>query len=290
MANELTTLARVKEYLGIATGTTTYDAQIESLITSTSRFVEKYCDVESWLSASHVEIHNGNGAGWVSLRNRPLTAVSRISTRPVTALTLSNESDSVQRASVQCTSTGITLSSTASGVVSSSTLLFATYVTLTDLSDAIEALGWTATIASGYELFPSSDLRSLQYASATSEPAELEIYTEELPISRIDEEPATIWGYFPCGVQNIEVRYTAGYANIDALPEDLEQGVIALTASMFNMTQSASSGSGGGVKREKIGDYEIERFDTTTLTSTNLSTFSTDAYALLQSFRRVRAL
>lgn len=278
----------MKEYLSLTD--TTYDALIDSLLTAMSRYVEKYCDVESWLTASYTEYHDGNGAGYIALRNRPVTAVTRIATCPRTVLEIANTSTSVQRAYVSVSSTGITLVSTASGSDTTTSLLFATYPTLAQLATAIEAVsGWDAVVSTEDANRLCSDLRYIQHAGAKESAAELEMYVEELPVSRIIEDTSTIWGCFPCGIQNIEVKYTAGYANVDALPEDLEQGVVALVGGMFRMTQT-SSGGGGGVKREKIGDYEIEHFDTTALTTTNLNTVSMDAYVLLQAYRRIHAL
>jgi hypothetical protein len=166
----------------------------------------------------------------------------------------------------------------------------AAFPTLTTMAAAINAsLGsWSATVASGYGGYATADLRQIQHVSAhvNDGPAELEMYVDELPISRIDESPGTIWGCFPCGIQNIELKYTAGYADVDSLPEDLEQAVVALTGSFFEISQT---GSTANTKSEKIGDYAISFFENTgSLGGTDtLQSMSLDAYMLLNAYRRL---
>src|SRR5690606_40925956 len=102
------------------------------------------------------------------------------------------------------------------------TLAFATYTTLSAIKEAIDAIGsgWAATVAgddNDYGKWPTADLKVIQgalNARSDSGGAELVLYADELPDYRLDAESGTLWGRFPQGYQNIEVRYTAGYATI----------------------------------------------------------------------------
>jgi hypothetical protein len=284
----LSTLARVKEYLGIASATTTYDAKINTLLTAVSRYVEKDCGVELFLNGTYTEYHNGNSHGFLTTRNVPITAVTRVATCPMTVLEIKNTLTSVQRATVSVSSANLTTVSTAAGVSTTTNNGIAVYTTLALMKTAIESVsGWECEIASGYESYPTADLRVIQHASAGRDdgPAEIEMYVDELPISRIDEAVGTIWGCFPRGIQNIEVKYTAGYADVDSLPEDLEQAVVALTGSFFELSQT---GSTANVKGEKIGDYAIQYFESTgsLLSTESMQSVSLDAFMLLAAYRR----
>jgi hypothetical protein len=252
--------------------------------------VEKYTGVEFWLTGSYTEYHNGNGRGFLTTRNIPITAVTRVATEPLVVMEIANTSTSHQRVYVNVNSTAIQLVRVTSGTTTTVNNTFAAFPTLSGMATEIDALGngWNATVTSGYESYLASDLRQIQHAAANSYdgPAELEMYVEELPISRIDENPGTIWGCFPCGIQNIELKYTAGYADVDSLPEDLEQAVVALTGSFFEISQS---GSTANTKSEKIGDYAISFFENTgSLGGTDtLQSMSLDAYMLLNAYRRL---
>jgi hypothetical protein len=285
--SNLTTLARVKEYLGIEDSDTTHDAKLTNLLAAASRYIESYCD-NIFTASTYTEYHSGRGAGWLSTRNTPISAITRVATEPATVLTIANTDTTNKRAYVSVGSTSVSWVRTPAAGSIAATAAFVTYPTLGDLADYFNALGggWVATVAAEDEDRLTSDLRSIQHVSAMGDGAELEMHVEELSLSRIDETTGTIWGRFPYGFQNIEVKYTAGYSSI---PDDVQAACAALAASMFNISESG--GGGGGVKREKIGDYEIERFDTTsTTTTTSISSLSTDAFMLLQPYKRIPAL
>src|SRR5690606_18715496 len=136
-----------------------------------------------------------------------------------------------QLARVSVSSSGMSLSRTASGVTSESTLAFATYTTLSALATAINALGngWTATVAgdsNDYGKWPTAYLKYIQGSlNARDNPAEIEMYVDDLSRYRLvtNDDSAYVYGAFPRGVQNIEVRYSSGYATI---PDAVKMGVL----------------------------------------------------------------
>lgn len=80
---DLTDLDSVKAWLsgGVGSGQggigTTNDALIGSLITSVSAFINQYLN-RTLLSASYVELYQGNGQSFMPLRQAPVTAVSAV--------------------------------------------------------------------------------------------------------------------------------------------------------------------------------------------------------------------
>ena len=179
-----------------------------------------------------------------------VSQITRLATRPLAVLTIQNTDTATnQRATIDKTATGVNLTRVASGVATTSTLLYATYPTLTALAGAITALanGWTATVAIGYSLWPSADLKPLQGAvTAINSAANLELFTEDLsawmggnwfdsdfgmvcsgPGWRLDADSGIIVGYFPQGYYNIRIDYSAGFAtDPDSMPADLQDACV----------------------------------------------------------------
>ncbi len=109
----LTTLARIKEYAGIDSAVTTYDTKLTNLGNSASRAIEKYCGV-FFLANDYTEVGSGNGSFIYEVLNSPINSISRVSTNRTTVLTVSNTTTTNQWATVAVSSTGLTLSRTAS--------------------------------------------------------------------------------------------------------------------------------------------------------------------------------
>lgn len=68
--NGLTTVARIKTFLGISG--TTYDTILERLINMVSDFVEGYCDRTFRETANSNEIYDGTGTNKLLLKNYPV--------------------------------------------------------------------------------------------------------------------------------------------------------------------------------------------------------------------------
>jgi hypothetical protein len=75
---DLTDLATVKAWLGLPADPGASDDLLAGLITAASGFVGGYLG-RNLISADYVEVHDGNGAGWMLLRQAPITAVQSVS-------------------------------------------------------------------------------------------------------------------------------------------------------------------------------------------------------------------
>ena len=193
-AKDLATLARVKQAIQSITDTS-QDALLTVLITSVSDIIAKYCR-RDFISKSYDELYNGNGDRRLMLREYPIQSVQSVRYRPVTVLkVINNDTATNQQARVQVTSAGLTLTRVASGILGADNITFAANVTLTALSNAINALGngWSAQVVGAtddYGLWPSADLyvppsfgdgtTSQGNLTARGQNAELKLHTYEL--------------------------------------------------------------------------------------------------------------
>lgn len=73
----LTTLAKLKLWLGIADATTTFDARLTQLLAAVEEAIESFCGRE-FASVSETLVLDGNGRASISLPRYPVTAVSSI--------------------------------------------------------------------------------------------------------------------------------------------------------------------------------------------------------------------
>lgn len=85
-AGDLTDLATVKAWLGLPAEVGANDGLLADLITAASDFVGRYLN-RSLLSADYVEVHDGNGSGWMLLRQAPITAVASVAFAGLTLTT-----------------------------------------------------------------------------------------------------------------------------------------------------------------------------------------------------------
>ena len=245
-AKDLITLDRA--YLNLQ-GVTGVDNLVQALVTAASDGIQKYCKRDFYVRA-YDELYNGTGNKQLMLRQYPIQSVQSVRYRPVTVLKIINTFTSNQQARVQVTSTGLTLTRVASGVITTNTLTFAGNVTLQALVTAINVLGngWSAQIvgdqAGDYGLWPSADLylppswgdgtTSQGNLTARGQNAELKMHTYELAGYQFDPRgwllraiPYTdpellhpediVW---PPGINNFRIQYTAGYTTI---PESVQQ-------------------------------------------------------------------
>lgn len=218
---------------------------LDTMIRVASNAIEKYCQ-RSFVAQQKDELYNGTDSHRLILRDFPIISVERIAYGPTGVLRVTNNSATNQRATLKVTSDGLTLTRVASGVTSISTLNFASYVTITALNTAINALGsgWGSTIASStFNLWPSADLRAIQGAIACKDTqAEIRIHTSELSHYEIDERKGILtMGYgasdFPGeqptwygGIHYWRIIYTAGY---ETVPEDVQEACAQWAAALF---------------------------------------------------------
>jgi hypothetical protein len=289
-AKDLITLSRAKQDIQAITDAS-QDALLTTLITAVSDAIEKFCR-RDFYSRSYDELYNGNGDRRLLLRQYPIQAVSSVRYRPVTVIKVNNTNTALnQRATVQITSTGLTLTRVASGVVSSDTsITWAGNPTMTAVVNALNALGngWTAQVVGDpggdYGLWPAADLyvpssygdgvQSQGALTARGQFAELKLHTYELAGYQWDPRgwllraiPYTdpellhpedlIW---PVGIANFRVQYTAGYTTI---PESLQEACARWVAVTWNLTQrdpalasQAVAGSASQSWSHGVADHE----------------------------------
>lgn len=77
-AIDLCTLADVKAWLSIPTGTTTSDDLLQTLITAASAFINSWTERGDMKSAARVETRRGNGHDRMMTEFFPVTAVSKV--------------------------------------------------------------------------------------------------------------------------------------------------------------------------------------------------------------------
>jgi hypothetical protein len=250
---DLIDLARAEIALnsgGGATFTSDQQTTINTLITSVSKAIQKFCARE-FVSTTFDELYDGLNMHRLILRQFPIISISRVAYGPVSILRITNASTSNQRASVQVTSTGLSLVRVASGSSTTSTLTFAGNATLSALAAAVTALGngWVGQVLdSSYNNWPAADLRSPQGALNAKFGAELRLHTSELSGFDIDYErgwilrtylepldltdPAGTGLTFFGGSNYWRIIYTAGFATV---PETVQEACAEWVAVLYNL-------------------------------------------------------
>lgn len=224
----------------------------------------------------------------ILLRQFPVNAIVRLCTNPTAVLTVTNNDTTTnQRATVQLATaavadyrdqpppvTGLTLTRWASGSQIAVSVPFASNLTVQAVANAINALGssWSATVMSGFALWPSIDLRAVQGAmpALAANAAELLIHVDDLPFT-LDAETGEIeiidsvvdpfssirFGpYLSTDVDDLQVYggrngvrcvYDAGW---DTIPEDVQQAAVETLADWINTLKANQR-----LTDEAIGDY-----------------------------------
>jgi hypothetical protein len=237
--SNLITRARALYNLNNRTTTTDEDNTLDALIAAVSRGIENHC-WRTFTATSYDELYPGQDRRELLLRNYPIVKIERVAHGLTPVLRVSNTSATNQRATVKVTATGLELVRVASGVASTSTILFADQATLTALASAITALGngWSgAVVDASFNLLASADLRALQGAYAAKDvAAELKMHTLELSNFEADAELGTLTrtGGWPGGLHQWRVIYQAGY---NAIPDDVQEACAQWVALLFWQTK-----------------------------------------------------
>ena len=245
----ITTVSRFKTFSRI-TGTV-YDTILAALIPQVSQLIARYLRADLVDTVYYAWL-NGNGGASLLLPNWPVTAVYNCGYRYNVAANITNTSTTVSQALVSCDGTNLYLNEYSNlGVNTITTLLLATYPTITLLKAAVENVtGWTMPLMGTYPYWPSCQIRPFGAGQATS-PDSCEIDIPSLPepvriisdceismISAMQYPGALNYGFgygvptgmishgmgygmgyeiplieggFPKGLMNIYVNYRAGY-------------------------------------------------------------------------------
>ena len=263
----LTSTANYKTYAGITH--TNDDTLIGYLVSRATSAIESYCD-RTFASDTYLERYDGDGTSELYVNQYPITDVLLLSTTLQDVMYINNTSSDAYMAVVKVVSNDTdasvaeTLTLTVSGGANAgaNSLTLSSY-TVTELVAAINALGsgWVATATDStfgmwesVELLPCSGLNCLDNHYVY-------LQTPYTPVSTFKIQGMTqtpyrgnngrIWlseGYAQ-GIQNITVRYTAGYATT---PADLEQICIDLVNVYYRGRKKDMT-----VKSERLGDHSI---------------------------------
>jgi hypothetical protein len=208
--------------------------------------------VESWIqevycrrtlvSTTYRERYDGNNDPYLILDNYPVTAVAMLSVGMEEVIRIKN-TNAGAFASVSVNSTSLVLNKDGT----STTLLFATYTTMTAVVNAINALsGWSATLSmAAYGAYPSVLLVDKMGLSCINN---AEVGLEMPKVGEWDFEVDGIRGMiyspfgFPEGVKNIYINYTAGYATI---PDDLKLATLIIIKNIYQHRSEESFGMTG---------------------------------------------
>jgi hypothetical protein len=153
----------------LSAGITLTDAQIDALpalITAASNLFREKCNDRYFDLRTLTEEHEVSLDGYVRLWQEPVQIVTRVQGQPNLALTVNNNSSSVQTAQAYFaftgfdggvgmnakTATGVTLNWVSNGTPNNQTILFAAAPTIGQLAAAINAVGsgWQAQVASAF--------------------------------------------------------------------------------------------------------------------------------------------
>ena len=74
-ANDLTTLANVKQWLKVTT--TNDDTLLSSLITAASQYIQTYCD-RDFVQQEYTEVRSGKGTRSMQFANHPVSSVQKV--------------------------------------------------------------------------------------------------------------------------------------------------------------------------------------------------------------------
>ena len=181
-----------------------YLADLPRVITAATQAIRKYCSRNFTRTTMTTEFRP-NYEGMIRLDEIPVNEVIRIATGRDGALWIVGPS-TAQIANVRfaytgdydsgIVNTGLILTSTASAVTTTTTLLFATYATVQDLAAAINAVaGWSTQVTAGYALWPSTELVGADSAQGalTGSGCQLDIYSRDASLERLDPNTGMIW-------------------------------------------------------------------------------------------------
>ena len=249
---DLITLAELKTHLSIDSAD--YDDELNQAISGALSLADTLTN-RTLLSTSHAEWLNGPGDPVLIMRNFPITAVGRVSIGEVGCMTVKCGATDATQATVSVSTTAVTLTIADGASAGTTSLAFADYATLTLMAAAINATAgsWTATPLGSYGGYRSTMLRPVGGLYCL-EGVQAMLTMPEQPASGMrlrwgDGFILADGGYFPEGLGNIYVEYTAGYTNTTA-PAALKEALMEIAAGIYHAGQHDLT-----LKSERLGDY-----------------------------------
>ena len=219
----------VLKFLGLDT-LATEDKNLDLIISSVEAWIQTVYCRRSFESTAYKERYDGTGDTVLLLDYYPIISLNRVSIGTDDVISVKNIG-TTGHASISVSSTTISLYKDGS----TTSLLLATYSTMTLLVDAINAQsGWSAALMSStYAAYPSTFLleqMGLQCISSNyvylQMPDEGEENFEVVP----KDGKIILYSGFPGGIRNVYVDYVAGYATV---PDDVQLATMILIKNVY---------------------------------------------------------
>lgn len=213
-------------------------------IKAASEAIERYCN-RRFALANYSQLLNTTQDGYAVLRNFPVAYLSGVYDHLEDVLDVENTGAGVTNAAVYTSADSLTLTHTAGGTVSSTTLSYADYPTATTMAAAVVALGsgWTATTVEDYATYPTALIWEGQHIDATAGGGCVQAW-ENGGIEVVVDFENGIVKHLP-RYSRIRIDYRAGFATI---PEPIQQVTANLVGNMFDEKHR-------GIISERLGDY-----------------------------------
>ena len=260
MAVNLTTIARVKQFLGLDQSDSDKDDLIEFIIDGVSRQIAEHCD-RTFEATTYKQWIDGNGSRRIRLPQYPVTRLYGVAVSSQTVGTI-QYTGSGKIASAELSSSRLSLMHVTSSGVDTATDITTAGMTVSELSTSVNAqTGWSFSIASGKDNYAATQVRPFASGDVVS-PADYDLehpdnYEHARIVSETDGAIELDQGCFYDGRSNVFTWYKAGYTlptegdlTSGNVPKGLELVVNMIVKDIFS---GASNDT--GLKSEKIGDY-----------------------------------
>jgi len=259
----------LKSWIGISAIDTSSDAQLEDAVDRASDMVEQYLD-RHIVERTYREWIDPEGQRTIVAREWPITSVKTIAFGASDAMTIQIDNADDVLATVENDGSSLKFNRiSASGVSSSASLAFSTYLTTSLLVDQINSsvAGFTASLvknAYSYTLhrFGGRGLveavMNLTYARDNISEYRIEFETSRIHLMS-DRFPNYRDDYrytntFPGSFQSVFIEYNAGFASV---PDDIKQVTIDIAADLYRLRMEDLTKNS-----ESLGDYSYSRAPT----------------------------
>lgn len=213
---------------------------INNMIAAASEVIEARCR-RTFAQATYDELHDfQQWTPYLYVNNPPIASVEyvRWGLTPALQIQFNDTNNNTQAATVEVTSTGITLRKLFNNSTTTNTFTFAAYPTFGVLLTAINLVsGWQATQSSNFQYWQTSDLTSNVYGTYSARNATvcLNVYWQYFNYFKTNSELGEIHspGGFGKGYQTYRVKYVGGYEEI---PDSIQQACAELVQVMYKST------------------------------------------------------
>jgi len=257
IAQPLTTVHAVKDYIEIPETNNDSDDILKRLVNRASDAIETYCGRHFKERTYLLERYTGDGTAELLLNQWPVATVERVAVGTLSALKITNSDSAAYSAVAQATTTLIKLEIHGGTNDGTQERLFTASTSMSAMATQISTYtSWTgATVSGDFDNHDTTELIPTGARETLNTSIDLLVPDKRLTDYDVNLDAGTIHRAFGWSQawDNIFVNYTAGYL---VIPDDLEQVAIEVTAEFFHKRKTQS-----GLKSEKIGTYSYTAFD-----------------------------